>query len=73
MNFNQTIAGLALVLLAVTVGLTAYGLRYVPIQGDGFNNPVVLWDRWNREICQVSVVAQWPVSCSRTGVSTLGR
>lgn len=73
MNINQSIACLALVLLAVTVGLTAYGLRYAPIQGDGFENPVVFWDRWNREICQVSVVAQYPVGCSRTGASTLGR
>ncbi len=56
MNINQSIAGVALVLLAVTVSLTAYGLRYVPVQGNGYGNPVIFWDRWNREICQVSAL-----------------
>ena len=66
MNTNQTIAALALGILTLGTALAAYGLRFAPIGGDGLNNPILVWDRWQREVCQVSLIDGYPVACSRT-------
>ena len=66
MNINQTLSALALLLFAGFGGLAAYGLRYVPLVGDGVGNPVTVWDRWEQEVCLVSLIESYPVACSRT-------
>lgn len=66
MNISQTLAALALAILAGGCALAAYGLRYVPIGGDGYNSQVLVWDRWEREVCEVSLIKDYPVHCSRT-------
>jgi hypothetical protein len=66
MNINQSLAAVALLVLTGGIAMAAYGLRYTPVQGDGFANPVTVWDRWEREVCQVSLIDGYPVACSRT-------
>ena len=66
MNMNQTLAVAALAFTVGISGLVAYGFRYVPISGDGISTPVTVWDRWTQEVCQVSLIADYPVHCSRS-------
>ena len=53
MSINQILAVLALIVFAAGAAVAAYGLRYVPINGDGINIPVLVWDRWTQEVCQI--------------------
>jgi hypothetical protein len=64
MNINQTIIAVAFVILSGFGTLAAFGLRYVPIGGDGYNNPVLVWDRWTQEVCQITFTDQ-PRYCSQ--------
>lgn len=64
MNINQTLLALALVILASASALAAFGLRYVPMGGDGIMNPVLVLDRWTQEVCQVTFTDQ-PRYCSQ--------
>lgn len=66
MNINQALAAIALLVLTVGIVIAAYGLRYTPVQGDGIKQPVIVWDRWEREACSVSLFNGDPVACSRT-------
>lgn len=54
MNTNQTLVASALLILASGFAVASYGLRYTPIGGDGISNPVLVWDRWQQKVCQVS-------------------
>jgi hypothetical protein len=66
-NFNKFLAALALVIITLGGALAAYGLRYVPIDvGNGMDNPVLVWDRWEREVCQISAIDFYPTYCSKT-------
>lgn len=66
MNINQLIATTALIVATLGIALAAYGLRYEPLPGGNLANPTLVWDRWEREVCQVSLVKDYPVYCSRT-------
>ena len=65
-NTNETLAAAAFALTFGVSGLAAYGLRYVPISGDGLGTPVLVWDRWTQEVCQVSLLEDYPIHCSRS-------
>lgn len=52
---TRLIAATALLLLAAGLVVAAYGLRYVPIGGSGFNE-VTLWDRLERRVCVVTML-----------------
>lgn len=67
MTFNQLLATAAIGIAATGLYLAAYGLRYTPIaiaNADGISNPALVWDRWNREVCQVSLMHDYPTACS---------
>ena len=66
MNLNQLIATAALIVATVGIALAAHGLRYEPLPGGSLENPTLVWDRWDREVCQVSLVKDYPVYCSRS-------
>ena len=53
MSINQILAALALIIFTMGGVFAAYGLRYVPIGGDGYVNAVLVWDRWRQEVCQI--------------------
>ena len=65
MNTNQKLAAIGLVLFATVSGVAAFGLRYTPITTNGVEIHVV-WDRWERQACQVSLEPAFPVACSQT-------
>ena len=58
MNINQTFSAIGLLLFATLSAVAAYGLRYVPIGGDGYGNAVLIWDRWEQEVCQIYYIEQ---------------
>jgi hypothetical protein len=58
MNINQTLAAVALTILTFGGALAAYGLRYVPMGGEGYGNAVLVWDRWEQEVCQIYYIEQ---------------
>jgi hypothetical protein len=57
MNINQTLAAMALIIFCGVSVFAAYGMRYAPMQGDGVSNPVLVWDRWQQKVCQISFVS----------------
>ena len=58
MSINQTLAAFALFIFTAGGAVAAYGLRYVPIGGDGYVNAVLVWDRWGQEVCQIYYIEQ---------------
>ena len=64
MNFNQALAASAFVLASSVSAMAAYGLRYVPMGGDGYGNQVLVWDRWTQDVCQVTFIEQ-PRYCAK--------
>lgn len=75
MNINQKLTALGLVIISAGAMAAAYGLRYVPINGDGYTNAVLVWDRWSQQVCQVTFNGvQTYCSQVRTGiVERIGR
>jgi hypothetical protein len=67
MKINQILI-VALILLIILGGSIAiYGLRYTPVGvGDGLERPVLVWDRWKHEVCEVSLMNFYPVHCGKS-------